>query len=145
MAACFERHRERALRASASRLERDGDRVRVRRGRRVAVGRTGHVRRVPHVVGGNVKIRLWLDELERLPEYSRSKPSGVCPFKAWRRRERTASGEVWLVGMYVPIQDTTSELYTMYFDVQLLEGPRRDGEPLRLKVQCTRGELRSHG
>ena len=88
-------------------------------------------------------IRIWLDELERLPEYSSSKPSGVCPFKSWKRRVRKPGGGLaWIVGMYTPIQGITHELYTRWFDVVLLQGPRREGDPLRLKTACTRAELR---
>lgn len=99
---------------------------------------------MPHVM------RIWLDELERLPEYSCSKPSGECPGKTWRRNTLAYAGlpgptrfEHWLIGQYAAVQGAPDEIYTFWFRVDLLQGPRRRNEELRFKVECASGELRA--
>jgi hypothetical protein len=82
-------------------------------------------------------IRLWADELDALPEYSHSMPSGVCLHKCWKRKVEDG----WIVGCY-GFPDERGFL-NMWFDVVLLQGPRRSGTPSRLKTACcVKHELR---
>jgi hypothetical protein len=84
-------------------------------------------------------IRIWLDEFERLPEYSVTIPTGVCPGKTWRKREpyATETAEtVWWIGQYVEVPSDLRVCAIRWFEVVLLQGPRRGNEPLRFKTRC---------
>lgn len=70
-------------------------------------------------------LRIWLDELERLPEYSATNPTGVRHRKAWKMRGR---GDRWWVRMYWEIG---GRFYILTFWVELLQGPRRPNERSR--------------
>lgn len=72
-------------------------------------------------------MRIWLDELDRLPEYSTSLPTGTYPGKQWRAKR--ASG--WFIGMYgEPTDPKTIPIH--WFEVVLLQGPRKRNERSRL-------------
>ena len=74
-------------------------------------------------------VRIWLDELNRLPEYSCSLPTGTYPGKQWRRCH-FGTGE-WYIGTYgEPTDKDTIPIY--WHHVVLLQGPRRGSEPSRL-------------
>lgn len=62
------------------------------------------------------QMRVWLDELERLPEYSFSNPTGVHPGKTWKRKVR--AGE-WVIMLYCERQHIHA------FKVVLRQGPRQ--------------------
>lgn len=86
------------------------------------------------------RIRIWKDELERLSEYSTSVPTGACTGKTWKRRKSVVTDEWFVCQCGTRYADGTIGVH--YFDVVLLQGPRRGNEPLRFKTQCTREELR---
>lgn len=82
-------------------------------------------------------MRLWADELDSLPEYSRSMPTGTCLHKCWKRK---IYDDIWIVGCY-GFPDERGFL-NMWFNVVLLQGPRRR-ERSRLKTACcVKHELR---
>jgi hypothetical protein len=70
------------------------------------------------------EIRLYHHELESMPEYSRSVPSGPTLFKMWKRFTGW-HGEPWVVGQYVPPHRTFKELDVMirWYRVVLRHGP----------------------
>jgi hypothetical protein len=74
-------------------------------------------------------IRVWLDELLRLPEYSTSIPTGVYPGKQWRAK--LMGEDNWWIGMF---GDSRSDGTTLicWHKVVLLHGPRRGDERSRL-------------
>lgn len=75
-------------------------------------------------------IRIWADELERLPEYSLTYPTGVCNGKTWKIRGH--KGE-WSVGQY---REINGVMWVMFFRVVLLSGPRRVDERFRFRMSC---------
>lgn len=80
-------------------------------------------------------LRIWLDELEQLPEYSTTNPTGVRHRKAWKARGR---GDRWWVCMYWVIG---GRCYTFTFRADLLHGPRRPGERSRFPSVYSWSEL----
>jgi hypothetical protein len=83
-------------------------------------------------------MRVWLDELERLPEYSYSIPTGKCAGKTWKSAW-DVSELGWRICQYgFPAKDT---LMICRFHVVLLQGPRRGNERLRFKTECTKEEV----
>jgi len=76
-------------------------------------------------------MRLWLDELSALPEYSTSLPTGACQHKCWKRKH---DGE-WIVGCYDrPLM--YGAFPVVWFRVVLLQGPRQPGTRSRLRTSC---------
>lgn len=69
-------------------------------------------------------IRLYRYELEMLPEYSCTMPSGTTDWKTWRCDENFGTGrpESWIVGQYVPHEDPT-KIRVRAFSIEFLEGP----------------------
>lgn len=101
-------------------------------------------------------MRLWLDELARLPEYSTTMPTSVCAWKTWKARTWQQGDVVSPTGPFVVRQygesffrDGKARCRNLQFEVVLLQGPRRGNEALRFKTACTRAddawEFPSHG
>lgn len=69
-------------------------------------------------------IRLYRYELEALPEYSCTMPSGQTDWKMWRCNESfgTRRPESWIVAQYVPIENPT-KVGIRVFNIEFLEGP----------------------
>ena len=69
-------------------------------------------------------IRLYRYELEALPEYSCTMPSGTTEWKMWRCNESfgTQRPASWIVGQYVPHKDPT-KIGIRVFQIEFLEGP----------------------
>lgn len=69
-------------------------------------------------------IRLYRYELEALPEYSCTMPSGVFAWKMWRCNESfgTRKPASWIVAQYVPIADP-EKMGIRVFRIEFLEGP----------------------
>jgi len=70
------------------------------------------------------EIRLYLHELESMPEYSRSIPTGTTLWKMWRRN----TNDGWYVGQYVPPSKLKSSrgvdlIGIRWFRVVLKHGP----------------------
>jgi len=83
------------------------------------------------------RMRVWLDELERLPEYSHSNPTGTCPGKTWKRKYADGT---WVIMQYGAIHGNWID--TFRFEVVLRQGPRRNREePLPFKISCSWKEL----
>ena len=88
------------------------------------------------------RIRIWWDELTRLPEYNLSVPGGVCHGKTWRRTCQSIGGVGWWVCQYWDTyynrdgKDFKRENLITY-EVELLQGPRRQIEPMRFTVDCS--------
>ena len=82
-------------------------------------------------------IRLWADELERLPQYQFTRPTGICHGKTWKRRVQDVVKEgepvEWLICQYWEVMGTT---FTFVHEVELYQGPRWGCEPLRFKIAC---------
>lgn len=70
-------------------------------------------------------IRIWLDEFLR-----RNLNFGSSAEPDWRIRG------------YQRVQDKPGYFYTRWFEVELLQGPRRGNEKLRFKTDCSRTELK---
>lgn len=70
------------------------------------------------------EIRLYWWELQSMPEYSTSTPTGRVVWKQWRARDRDSSGwlDSWFVGQYVPGL-TKSTLTIRWSRVVLRHGP----------------------
>jgi hypothetical protein len=86
-------------------------------------------------------IRVWLDELMGLPEYSCSLPTGTYPGKQWRCAAPCESG--WYIGTYgEPTDPQTIPIF--WHEVVLLQGPRRRNERSRLNPNGRRGSIPSH-
>lgn len=71
-------------------------------------------------------IRLYLWELESLPEYSASIPTGTTLWKQWRRRVRLGGVPVVVVGQYVP-HWRPGTIGIRWSSVELRHGPRPRG------------------
>lgn len=89
--------------------------------------------------------RLWPWELEQLPEYSTSIPTGVCHGKTWKRDNNVWLNENveshWFIGQYWEINGV---IYTKFYEAELLSGPMPPRLPeLRFKTQCTTAEVRA--
>lgn len=87
-------------------------------------------------------IRIWKDEFDRLPDYSRSNPTGVCDFKTWKRGHPDYP-DSWIICQYQPLYSDPTCVRVMVFDIVFLQGPRRGNERLRFKIECTTKEIRS--
>jgi hypothetical protein len=85
-------------------------------------------------------MRIWLDELDRLDDYSHSFPTGQCRWKTWKRRKFPDMLE-WAICQYGESRNGYIKIH--YFNVVLLQGPRRANEPMRFKTECTPEEVRS--
>jgi hypothetical protein len=90
-------------------------------------------------------IRVWLDELKALPEYSCSVPSGQYPGKSWKRNVLAFARlpgptvfEEWWIGQYHAVPGFSGYVYTFWFKVVLLQGPRRGNEKSRLSEDGVR-------
>jgi hypothetical protein len=72
------------------------------------------------------EIRLFVWELESMPEYSSSLPTGQVLFKMWRRAIqdlRTRAVVAWQAGQYVPCR-IPGNVGIRWFDVVLRAGPK---------------------
>jgi hypothetical protein len=81
-------------------------------------------------------VRMWLDELEALPIYETTLPTGVCEGKCWRIQDREGRPRVRCYCF--PRQEHCGGrriLQSPVFYVELLQGPRRL-EPSRFKTRC---------
>jgi hypothetical protein len=69
-------------------------------------------------------IRLYRYELEALPEYSCTMPSGTTHWKMWRCNESlgTKRPDSWIVAQYVPHKDP-KKVGMRVFSIEFLEGP----------------------
>lgn len=76
-------------------------------------------------------MRLWLDELNALPEYSYTLPTGACLHRCWKR----ALAGAWIVGCYSR-QLSQGGFEISWFRVVLLQGPRQPGTRSRLRISC---------
>ncbi len=89
-------------------------------------------------------MRLWLYELEALPEYSCTLPTGVCSYKTWKRwapyyTDRWSAEGSWLIGQYVPMH---GKMWTYFHQVELYQGPFPEKlPPLRFKIDCSKDWL----
>lgn len=72
-----------------------------------------------------LKLFLFPWELDSMPEYSMSLPTGTTIGKVWRRRQHGAPSE-WIVGMYVPHRNPKT-VGIIWFDVELRHGPAPHG------------------
>ena len=81
-------------------------------------------------------MRVWLDELDRLPEYSHSIPTGQCRWKAWKAKD-CKTGE-FFIRQYGDTYLLNGKEYIKIhaFEIVLLQGPRKGNERLRFKVSC---------
>lgn len=66
-------------------------------------------------------IRLYRYELEKLPEYSWTRPSLTTDWKMWRCSDENAETG-WLVAQYVPTEDP-NRIGIRVYEVEILEGP----------------------
>jgi hypothetical protein len=70
-------------------------------------------------------IRIFYWQLETMPEYSSSVPTGTTPFKLWKRNQNhrlPSLGPNWLVGQYYPVPEH-GFTGIRWFRVSYLEGP----------------------
>lgn len=86
-------------------------------------------------------IRIWMDELERIPEYSSSYPTGVCPGKTWKRRSEGSEDCPFIIGQYVLMKSGSAIVRKCWFRVKLLQGPRLGNDTLRFKIRCTKEDF----
>ena len=77
-------------------------------------------------------LRIFWWQLQSMPEYSTTLPSGTTLFKMWKRNVndswllqqagRPRAEPLWVVGQYHPIE-LPGEVGIRWFDLQMLEGP----------------------
>jgi hypothetical protein len=86
------------------------------------------------------RIRLYPWELESMPEYSSTLPTGTTLWKMWKRNLNETYNHaaalackplkpvVWWIGQYVPHTGKLPDrIGIRWFEVQLLEGPEPSG------------------